>query len=71
MTDNRLLYLYRKGFDDELDGVFNESFTGSELEIRAYNLGSYHAILGDDVKSVDCLSEKEIIKLIRDGKKSK
>lgn len=66
MTDNKLLYLYRKGFDDELDGLFNESFVGSELEIRAYNVGSIHAILGDEVKSVDYLSEKEIIKLIRD-----
>ena len=52
------------GFSDELDDVLSIKFN-SELENRAYNLGRVHAIVGDDVKSVDYLSDEEIIKLIK------
>lgn len=60
-TDNYLLYYYRKGFNDELNGIGNMS----NMELKAYILGRQHALIGDDVSSIDLLTEEEILKQIK------
>jgi hypothetical protein len=62
-TDKTLLGYYMKGFDDELRGTSSVVPEGELL--KAYSLGVLHAIVGDDVRNVDYLSEEEILKLIR------
>ena len=48
-TDERLLELYRLGFSDELNGVDqSEKYSSS-----AYSLGQMHAIVGDEITSID------------------
>ncbi len=64
MTDEQLLHIYMLGFIHELNDTYSEiEYEG--LELKAYVLGSNHAYLGDDVKSVDRLSDEEILKRIR------
>ena len=53
-----------KGFRDELDGSTGTPPDG--LGTSAYKLGALHAVIGDDVKSVDYLSDEEIVKMIKD-----
>ena len=59
-----LLKIYAKGFNDELEENLKIDFK-EEIERRAYNLGRSHAIIGDDVRSVDYLTSKEILNLIK------
>ena len=61
--DNHLLRIYGRGFRDELDQKTTE--IKGELLNRAYNLGRLHAIVGDDCRSVDCLSDEQILKQIK------
>ena len=62
--DEELLKWYIKGFHDELwSGVTPES--DIELENKAYKLGRIHAIVGDDCRSVDYLTDEEILDLIK------
>lgn len=48
--------VYLQGFSDELDNA-------NELHLikRAYNIGKQHAIIGDDIESVDYLTDEEIL----------
>lgn len=55
------LDLYMEGFNDELYNKISQE----KMKIKAYRLGSLHAIIGDDVRSVDNLSDEEILKLIK------
>ena len=69
-NDQNLLRWYMRGFTDELNQrTFIPSYQdfGLSLEYKAYQLGATHAIIGDDVRSVDKLSEEEILKMIKDG----
>ena len=60
-TDERLLELYRLGFSDELNGVDqSEKYSSS-----AYSLGQMHAIVGDEITSIDQLTNEEILELIK------
>lgn len=65
MTNKELLEMYMKGFSDELNGSLLENEIGGDLYLKAYKLGSQHAILGDDVRSFDYLTEEQILKLIK------
>lgn len=65
MDDKNLLRVYMEGFNDELDKVFKEDFQGSELEVRAYNLGALAALFGDDLKTMDYLTDEQLIRDIR------
>lgn len=56
-----LLKWYRKGFHDELWNV--KSNPPIEM-LKAYELGKNHAILGDDCRSFDYLTNKEILERI-------
>lgn len=64
MEDTELLEYYLAGFTDELDGIDPATFK-DELTNQAYKLGRCHAIIGDDVRSVDYLSNAELLKLIK------
>lgn len=63
MTDQEILEWYMKGFNDELKGTTSTVPEG--IASKAYGLGANHAEIGDDVRSVDYLSNEEILKLIR------
>ena len=62
ITDKSLLELYTQGFEDELDGKFTLK---EDAEKRAYDLGRLHALVGDNARSVDYLTEEEILNLIK------
>jgi hypothetical protein len=64
VSDEELLGFYMHGFMDELDNNLDYDF-GSPIKNRAYNMGRSHALIGDDVRSVDYLSNQEIINMIR------
>lgn len=65
MTDKKtILEWYQKGFHDELWGTSSTLPENDEVVRRAYSLGADHAIIGDDVRSVDYLSNDEIYKMI-------
>ena len=68
MTDKNLLKIYKEGFTDELDNNFDSRKVNNNLDSKAYNLGSFHAMVGDESKSFDSLSDEQILKIIRNGK---
>lgn len=68
MTDKNLLKIYKEGFTDELYNNFDSRKVNNNLDGRAYNLGSFHAMIGDEVRSFDYLSDEQILKIIRNGK---
>lgn len=55
-----VLVIYSQGFADELDGVFKDRYKRGSVESIAYNMGGAHAIVGDDISSIDLMSEEEI-----------
>jgi hypothetical protein len=63
--EKNLLEWYMKGFDDEISGRTTSEPDDKKLLI-AYRLGAQHAIIGDDVSSIDDLTNEEIIKQIED-----
>lgn len=65
-TDLTLLEWYKKGWEDELYGSFSV-VPNNTLITKAYNIGSNHAYVGDEVRSFDYLSDYEILKIIRNG----
>lgn len=67
MEDKELLEIYLKGFEQELDGNYNNPYTKGTLEYKAYSTGSLHAIVDDEVSSIDFISVKEILKIIKNG----
>lgn len=62
--DKILLEVYMRGFTNELNGV-SKNYKYNHLLLKAYNLGRQDAIVGDDVKSVDYLTNEEILKRIQ------
>lgn len=68
MTDKDILKIYMQGFKDELDGKFDDRKVNANIDGRAYVLGSNHAVLGDDCRSVDYLSDEQILKILRKNK---
>jgi hypothetical protein len=62
---DNLLKWYMKGFDDELKGTSTVE-SDNKIDMIAYKLGAQHAIIGDDVSSIDNLSNEEIIGMIED-----
>ena len=58
-----LLYYYFRGWKDELYG--SSSVVPEDVLItKAYHMGANHSVLGDEVRSVDYLSDEEILKQI-------
>jgi hypothetical protein len=65
-SDIVILEYYMKGFKDELRGTSTVMPDSSVLQI-AYRLGAEHAIIGDDVQSLDLLTNEEILKMIKNS----
>ena len=65
MTNENILKVYSQGFNDELNSVFDNLKVNPNLDGRAYNLGSLHAIVGDDVSSIRNLSDNQILEIIK------
>ena len=63
-TDKDLLDIYLLGFNDELS-TLPEVDHHDELKNKAYNLGRLHAIVGDDVSSIDLQSNEYILRQIK------
>lgn len=63
--NKELLQWYQFGFDNELKNKFTKGLDFLELCKKAYCLGAVHAIIGDDVTSIDDLSDEEILKMIK------
>ena len=63
MSDKQLLEIYMEGFNDELLGIAKAS--DKYLMFKAYRLGSDHAIIGDEVSSIDNLTNDEILKMLK------
>ena len=55
-----IIIIYSQGFADELDGVFKDRYKKGSVESIAYNMGGAHAIVGDDISSIDLMTEEEI-----------
>lgn len=58
-----LMQVYYEGFDDELSNKKFSSYKDPTLS-SAYRLGKAHALTGDDIRSVDYLTEDEIMERI-------
>ena len=65
-TDDELYEMYTAGFNDELDNTFMQGMSfNTPLERKAYEIGGAHALIGDDVKSIDELTIGEILHKIK------
>jgi len=67
MTDEEkiLLESYMIGFKAELKGISAPTILPKHLATtKAYFLGRHHALVGDDVSSIDSLSDDQIIEII-------
>ena len=63
LNDKEILSYYMQGFNDELYGT--TSTVIGDVLLKAYKLGASHAIIGDDVRCVDYLSDQDILDLIK------
>ena len=63
--DREILNWYYYGFHDELNRKTKRTPKEGVLTI-AYRIGVVHAIIGDDIPSIDYLSDKETLKIIKD-----
>lgn len=66
VSDESLLEYYMKGFKDELRGT-SSTESDNALENRAYMFGALDAITGDDVRSIDYQSDKDILEKIKNN----
>lgn len=62
MKREEILGYYFKGFTDELER--NKQEVPEGIATISYSLGRCHARVGDDIRSVDYLTEEDIIKMI-------
>lgn len=60
LSEETLLNLYLKGFNDCLDNKINFNNLHG-LQLKAYKLGKDNAILGDDLSHIDNLTNEEIL----------
>ena len=58
--DKILLDVYLLGFSDELDEINNEKYIK-----EAYFLGRTHAIVGDDISTIDLQTDDQILNQIK------
>jgi len=63
LNDVYLLKYYMKGFNNELYGIVEE--VDDKYKV-AYDLGCLHALIGDDMPSLDDMTDEVILKLIKD-----
>jgi len=63
-TDKQLLRIYTQAFVDELNSRYDEH-DREGLSLKSYQLGGSDALLGDELSSVDAMSDEEVLKRIR------
>lgn len=66
MDKEKIMSYYFMGFTDELEGRSRKVPEG--VANISYNLGRSHALIGDDVRIVDYLTEEEIVEMVIKGK---
>lgn len=64
ITDEQLLSFYKNGWNDSADGKQKLCFENEILQ-RAYDIGWFDFIAGDDVSSVDLQTSKDILMHIK------
>jgi len=64
--DKRLLHWYFYGFNDELSGK-DRNMDATNAQTVAYLVGRMHARLGDDLPSLDYMSDAETLKIIKNA----
>jgi hypothetical protein len=64
--DKRLLHWYFYGFNDALSGK-NRNMDATDAQIVAYKVGGMHARLGDDIPSLDYMSDAETLNIIKNA----
>lgn len=66
-----LLDIYNRAFNEELDDTWMTKDFGYSMEDQyktaAHECGRYYAIVGDDVSSIDLMTNEEIIREIIEG----
>jgi hypothetical protein len=65
LSDKELLKYYTIGWNHCGDNIDISSTFAIPIIKKAYNLGQIHYVVGDDMRSVDYLSNEEILKLIK------
>ena len=63
--DEKILKCYMEGFNDELNQIHDEAKYKNEILKKSYILGGIHAVAGDDVRSIDYLTNEQILKIIK------
>ena len=67
MEKKKVMEAYWRGWDEEND-VYSKRIEAAVYDIpllqRAYNIGRQHFMIGDDVTSIDNLTEEQILKII-------
>lgn len=64
VSDEELLGYFMQGFEDELYSLDEKTYD-TPIKQRAYNLGRFDAVAGDDMPSIDYKSNQDIINQIR------
>ncbi len=62
--DREILTWYFYGFNDELKSSTNR-ISNIEINNIAYKVGSIHASLGDDMPTIDYMTDEETLKIIK------
>jgi len=62
--DDELILCYQQGFKDELNGSGSIEYP-TFIKNRAYKIGANHALLGDDNRNFDNLSNEQILMIIK------
>lgn len=62
--DKEILTWYFYGFNDELKSSTNR-ISNIEINNTAYKVGSMHASLGDDMPTIDYMTDYETLKIIK------
>jgi hypothetical protein len=63
MDKEKVMSFYFMGFTDELEGRVRKVPEG--VANISYNLGRAHALQGNDAKSIDFLTEEDIVKMVK------
>jgi hypothetical protein len=62
--DKEILTWYFYGFNDSLKGSKNRE-SDTEINNAAYKVGFMHARLGDDMPTIDYMTDEETLKIIK------
>jgi hypothetical protein len=64
--DKQLLHWYFYGFNDALSGK-DRNMDATNAQVVAYLVGGMHARLGDDIPSLDYMSDAETLNIIKNA----